>query len=190
MEDAFLKKIASYISYHHLLQSDKHYLVALSGGADSVTLLLVLHKLGYAIEAVHCNFRLRGAESDRDERFCRDLCANMHVPFHVVHFDTQGYAALHHQSIELAARNLRYNYFEQLRRDIEAEAICVAHHADDSVETVLMNMMGNRPVGAHRHQTTQRLYHPSTLVRAQKRDRKLVTPRGPALRNRQHQLAR
>jgi len=141
MEDAFLKKIASYISYHHLLQSDKRYLVALSGGADSVTLLLVLHKLGYAIEAVHCNFRLRGAESDRDERFCRDLCANMHVPFHVVHFDTQGYAALHHQSIELAARNLRYNYFEQLRRDIEAEAICVAHHADDSVETVLMNMM-------------------------------------------------
>ena len=65
----------------------------------------------------------------------------MHVPFHVVHFDTRGYAALHHQSIELAARNLRYNYFEQLRRDIEAEAICVAHHADDSVETVLMNMM-------------------------------------------------
>ena len=60
MEDAFLKKIASYISVNHLLQSDKHYLVALSGGADSVTLLLVLHKLGYAIEAVHCNFRLRG----------------------------------------------------------------------------------------------------------------------------------
>lgn len=141
MEDAFLKKIARFISDNQLLQPGKRYLVALSGGADSVTLLLVLRKLGYAIDAVHCNFRLRGAESDRDERFCYDLCTKLEVPFHVVHFDTIAYAALHHQSIELAARNLRYSYFEQLRKDIGAMDICVAHHADDSVETVLMNLM-------------------------------------------------
>ncbi len=117
------------------------YLVALSGGADSVALLLILKILGYNIEAVHCNFHLRGDESDRDEAFCKRLCEKYDLNIHVVHFDTNEYAEFHKVSIEMAARDLRYNYFEQLRKDIDAEAICVAHHRDDSVETVLINLI-------------------------------------------------
>lgn len=121
--------------------SDKKYIVALSGGADSVCLLLKMLDEGRNVEAAHCNFHLRGAESDRDEAFVVALCRRLGVVLHRIHFDTREYAALHKVSIELAARELRYNYFEQLRRDIGAEGILVAHHRDDNVETVLMNMV-------------------------------------------------
>ena len=136
----------------------KKYLVAISGGADSVCLLLKMIEEGRSVEAVHCNFHLRGDESDRDEAFVVSLCQRLGVPLHRVHFDTKEYAALHKVSIELAARELRYRYFEQLRQDIGAEAIMVAHHRDDNVETVLMNMVrgtgirgmaGIRPVNGH-----------------------------------------
>ena len=133
--------VDKYIRRHHLLKDDGKYLVALSGGADSVCLLLLLHQMGYRVEACHCNFHLRGEESDRDEAFCTDLCQQLSVPIHRIHFDTREYAALHKESIELAARNLRYRYFRQLRQDIGADAICVAHHQDDSVETVLINLL-------------------------------------------------
>ena len=123
------------------------FLVALSGGADSVCLLMAMKRLGYTIEAIHCNFHLRGAESDRDEEFCKLLCEREQIPFHTVHFDTKTYADVHKVSIEMAARELRYNYFEQLRKAIDAEAILVAHHMNDSVETLLMNLI--RGTGIH-----------------------------------------
>ena len=134
-------KVADFIRRHQLLSHDGLHIVALSGGADSVALLLILKQLGYRIEAAHCNFRLRGEESDRDEAFVCHLCAAQNIPIHRIHFDTKEYAALHKVSIEMAARELRYHYFEQLRKDIGAEAICVAHHRDDAVETLLMNLM-------------------------------------------------
>ena len=137
----FIKKIQDFIRKDQLLRPDGKYLVALSGGADSVALLLTLHELGYQTEACHCNFHLRGEESDRDELFCVHLCQQLGIPLHRIHFDTHTYAELHKESIELAARNLRYNYFEQLRKDVEADGICVAHHQDDSVETVLINLI-------------------------------------------------
>lgn len=90
---------------------------------------------------LHCNFHLRGAESDRDENFCVELCKKNQILLHRIHFDTKAYAELHHQSIEMAARELRYHYFEQLRKDIHADAICVAHHRDDQVETVLLHLI-------------------------------------------------
>ena len=136
----------------------KKYIVALSGGADSVCLLLKMLDEGRHVEAAHCNFHLRGAESDRDEAFVVALCQRLGVALHRAHFDTREYASLHKVSIEMAARTLRYQYFEQLRRDIGAEAIMVAHHRDDNVETVLMNMVrgtgirglaGIRPVNGH-----------------------------------------
>ena len=123
------------------------YLVALSGGADSVCLLLAMKHLGYHVEAIHCNFHLRGAESDRDEEFCKLLCEREQIPFHTVHFDTKTYAELHKVSIEMAARELRYGYFEQLRKAIDTEAILVAHHKNDAVETLLMNLL--RGTGIH-----------------------------------------
>lgn len=124
-----------------ILDRDKLYLVAISGGADSVALLMMMLDEGYRVEAVHCNFHLRGEEADRDEAFVASLCERFGVALHRVHFDTRGYAALHKLSIETAARDLRYGYFERLREDIGAEAIVVAHHRDDNVETVLMNLV-------------------------------------------------
>ena len=136
-----IRRIASFIQQHHLLAPDDLHLVALSGGADSVALLLVLLDLGYRVEAVHCNFHLRGAESDRDEEFVKQLCAQKDIELHLIHFDTKEYAALHKVSIEMAARELRYHYFDRLRKDIGATTVCVAHHQDDAVETLLMNLM-------------------------------------------------
>ncbi|MBO4891179.1 MAG: tRNA lysidine(34) synthetase TilS [Prevotella sp.] len=133
--------VAGFIGRHQLLSHDGLHLVALSGGADSVALLLVLKRLGYRLEAAHCNFHLRGEESDRDEAFVCQLCAEQNIPIHRAHFDTKAYAALHKVSIEMAARELRYHYFEQLRQDLGADTICVAHHRDDAVETLLMNLM-------------------------------------------------
>lgn len=136
-----LNKVKTFIEKHHLLNHDDRYIVALSGGADSVCLLLMLQELKYHIEAAHCNFHLRGNESDSDEKFVIELCKKQDIPLHLIHFDTKTYAELHQVSIEMAARELRYRYFEQLRTDIDAAGVCVAHHQDDSVETILMNLM-------------------------------------------------
>ena len=142
-----LRKVQQFIDKNHLLDSRKLYLVGLSGGADSVALLLILQNLGYHIEAAHCNFKLRGNESDRDENFVRELCKQNNIQLHVIHFDTKEYAELHKVSIEMAARDLRYGYFRQLCKDIGAEGICIAHHRDDAVETLLMNLL--RGAGIH-----------------------------------------
>lgn len=134
-------KIRQYIEKCKLLKTNDLYLVALSGGADSVALLLLLKEHGFNVHAAHCNFHLRGVESDRDEAFCVELCQELGVELHRAHFDTRTYAELHKVSIEMAARELRYRWFEQLRQDIGAAGICVAHHRDDSVETVLLNLI-------------------------------------------------
>lgn len=141
------KTVSDFITRHQLMDDKGKYLVALSGGADSVALLRVLLQLGYQIEAVHCNFNLRGQESARDETFCRQLCNRHQVSLHIAHFDTRTYANLHHVSIEMAARELRYTYFEQLRNDLGFDGICVAHHQDDSLETILLNLL--RGTGIH-----------------------------------------
>ena len=142
-----LRRVQSFIDRHELLSRSDRHLVGLSGGADSVALLLILRELGYQIEAAHCNFRLRGDESDRDEQFVRTLCDRLEIPLHLIHFDTKAYADLHQVSIEMAARDLRYGYFRQLCQDIGAADVCIAHHADDAVETLLMNLL--RGAGIH-----------------------------------------
>lgn len=153
-----LNKVKIYIDTHKLLRPDCRYIVGLSGGADSVALLLILKELGYYVEAAHCNFHLRGKESQRDEEYCINLCREQDVKLHLTHFQTTEYAEFYKVSIEMAARTLRYNYFETLRQNIGADAVCVAHHRDDSVETVLLNLvrgtglrglMGIRPRNKH-----------------------------------------
>ena len=134
-------KVASFIKENTLLDKDRKQVVALSGGADSVALLLLLHGLGYDVDAAHCNFHLRGDESVRDEEFCVSLCRKCGVELHRIHFDTREYASLHKVSIEMAARDLRYSYFRQLCRDLDAQSVCVAHHRDDNVETILLNII-------------------------------------------------
>ena len=137
----FIQIVSIYIASKSLLSKDSKYIVALSGGADSVALLLILKEMGYTIEAAHCNFHLRGGESQRDEEFCLSLCKRENIVLHRIHFDTKVYAKYHKLSIEMAARQLRYHYFNQLLHDIGAEGVCVAHHREDSVETVLINLI-------------------------------------------------
>lgn len=138
----FQKRVQQFIQRRSLLREDgTTVLVGFSGGADSVALLGVLVRLGYKCVALHCNFHLRGEESDRDESFARQFAAALSVPFEKVDFDTQAYAVAHRESIEMAARSLRYRWFADRLRAWKAQAIAVAHHRDDSVETLLMNLL-------------------------------------------------
>lgn len=123
-----------------MLTKDQPVLVGVSGGADSIALLDVLHQAGYRCVAAHCNFHLRGQESDRDEAFVREQCAAMQLPLEVTSFDTHMYAQAHGLSIELAARELRYTWFETVARAHGCQAIAVAHHQNDQAETLLLNL--------------------------------------------------
>lgn len=136
------EKVCSFISKYKLLdQSGKNVLVGLSGGADSVSLLGILCKLGYSCVALHCNFHLRGDESDRDALFAETFAEKLKVPYYHIDFNTTEYAKDKHLSIEMAARKLRYDWFESMYERMDAQAIAVAHHKDDSIETLIMNMM-------------------------------------------------
>lgn len=135
-----VRKVQKFIEEQGLLHTGNKVLVALSGGADSVALLRVLLQLGYPCEAVHCNFHLRGEESNRDENFVRELCGSLNVSLYVTHFDTESFARNNGVSIEMAARTLRYNWFDEMRRSTSSDVVAVAHHRDDSVETFLLNL--------------------------------------------------
>lgn len=137
----FQERIFQYISKKKLFSPGDKVLVALSGGADSVALLRVLLELGFSCEAAHCNFRLRGKESDRDEAFVRELCQSQGVPLQVIHFETEAYAVEQRISIEMAARKLRYDWFEKMRQERNCRVIAVAHHRNDSAETFLLNLV-------------------------------------------------
>lgn len=134
-------KVSKFIDIHSLLRPSDKVLVALSGGADSVFLLKILCDLGYECEAAHCNFHLRGKESQRDEDFVRNLCQQLKVRLHTKDFNTAVYASDNGISIEMAARELRYAFFEQLAEENGAQAIAVGHHRDDNVETLLLNIV-------------------------------------------------
>jgi len=142
-----LKKVESYILKNNLLTAGAKVIVGTSGGADSVALLHILKQLGFECIVAHCNFHLRNEESDRDELFVQNLASKLAVEFRKIDFDTVEHAASNKISIEMAARNLRYNWFEALRIEFAAEAIAVAHHADDNVETVLMNLTRGTGLG-------------------------------------------
>ena len=123
------------------LSTDRLYLIALSGGADSIALALMMKEQRLNVLALHCNFHLRGEESDRDEQFVRDFCHKHAIPLEVCHFDTLASAREHKTSIEMEARDLRYRWFAQRAQALDAEAICVAHHKDDQAETLVLNLI-------------------------------------------------
>lgn len=135
------RKVRRYIEKRQLLDDDAKVLVALSGGADSVALLRILTRLGYHCTAAHCNFHLRGEESLRDEKFARALCSGLGIGLTVAQFDTATYAKEKKISIEMAARELRYSFFEETAVAEGATAIAVAHHRDDVAETILLNLI-------------------------------------------------
>ena len=134
------EQIQQYIIQHQLLSGEKPVVVGISGGADSVALLHILVSLGYKCIAAHCNFNLRGDESFRDEQFTIDFTQRLQVPLCKISFETNKYAQENRLSVEMAARELRYRWFEELLNTYDADAVAVAHHRDDSVETLLINL--------------------------------------------------
>jgi tRNA(Ile)-lysidine synthase len=137
-----LSVVHTYINKYHLLSGhDKPVIVGFSGGSDSVALLTVLRQLGYSCVAAHCNFHLREEEADRDESFAKHFADSVNVPFYKTDFNTRQCASEKHISIEMAARELRYRWFEEVREHLEAQAVAVAHHKDDNVETFLINLI-------------------------------------------------
>ncbi len=134
------EQIQQYIIQHQLLSGEKPVVVGISGGADSVALLHILVSLGYKCIAAHCNFNLRGDESFRDEQFTTDFTQRLQVPLCKISFETNKYAQENRLSVEMAARELRYRWFEELLNTYDADAVAVAHHRDDSVETLLINL--------------------------------------------------
>jgi len=136
-----IRIIRNYIEKQCLLNPESKVIVGFSGGADSVSLLHSLHHLGYDCIAAHCNFHLRGEESDRDAQFAAQFAASLNLPFFKQDFDTLGIAKERGISIEMAARDLRYQWFAELKEEQKADAIAVAHHRDDSIETLLLNLI-------------------------------------------------
>ncbi len=128
------------IKQENLIGAEEDFFIALSGGADSVALLRASILLAYKPRALHCNFHLRGQESDEDEAFVRALCQSLGVFLSVKHFDTEAYAKEKGISIEMAARELRYAWFQEKREKQGISYIAVAHNADDMIETLLLNL--------------------------------------------------
>lgn len=135
------RNIKDCIIRNGLLDDDATVIVAVSGGADSVALLNVLVSLGYHCIVAHCDFHLRGEESERDRRYVESLASRYGVECRVVHFDVPAYEKEHGVSTEMACRELRYGWFEQLRNECGASAIAVAHHRDDNIETFFLNLL-------------------------------------------------
>ncbi|MDY7396499.1 tRNA lysidine(34) synthetase TilS [Aureibaculum sp. 2210JD6-5] len=119
---------------------DKKLLIAISGGLDSVVLTELLHKLDYNIALAHCNFQLRDLDSDQDEIFVNAMANRLQIPVFTKKFNTKTYAKKEKLSIQLAARELRYNWFNTLLRDHNLDYLLTAHHADDNLETFLINL--------------------------------------------------
>lgn len=136
-----LRRVMKYIRDNKLLEKGNKVLVCVSGGADSVALLDVLQRGGFDCVIAHCNFHLRGEESDRDEAFVRKLGDEARGRGVIVkHFDTVEYAKEKGISIEMAARELRYRWFAEVAEAEGCKAIAVAHHQNDQAETVLLNL--------------------------------------------------
>lgn len=137
------KSVAEAIENFRLIDSRKQapVIATLSGGADSVALLAALTALGYNCVAAHCNFHLRGEESDRDERHARAMAELLGAEIRVTHFDVESYRREHGGSVEMACRELRYAWFEELRTELGAQAVAVAHNSDDNVETFFLNLL-------------------------------------------------
>lgn len=118
--------------------SDKHFLLAVSGGIDSMTMLFLFRETGLRFSVAHYNYQLRGDDSQRDEALVRDVAQQYHVPFYSICFDTRQFIEENKLNLQDAARTLRYNWFRSLAEEHGFSYVCTAHHADDAAETFLM----------------------------------------------------
>lgn len=136
-----IKKVSEFIEENYLFTKEESLLITISGGADSVALFLLMHELGYKIELAHCNFNLRRKESDEDEKFVKDLAQEYNVNLHLKSFETERYSKKEKLSVQMAARVLRYDWFNELLDKNNLDYILTAHHKDDDVETFFINII-------------------------------------------------
>lgn len=134
-----LENFKDHINKNFSFLKKKKILIALSGGVDSMVLTYLLHHLDYNISVAHCNFKLR-KEADEDQLFCKSVATQLQIPFYTIHFDTRKYAIDRKQSIQMAARELRYEWFTKLMDENKYDFLATAHHLNDSIETFLINL--------------------------------------------------
>ena len=136
-----LKRFKDFIDHQKLLAPSNKLLLAVSGGIDSMVLLDLCLQAGYDVEVAHCNFKLRGTESDADEQLVAEVCTTHRIKLHSISFETAQYAIEQGLSIQMAARTLRYDYFNQLVVAHGFNKLLTAHHADDNIETFFINLL-------------------------------------------------
>lgn len=135
-----LNEFKTFVQEALQLDAESQYLLAVSGGIDSVVMVDLFHQGGFTFDIVHCNFKLRGTESDADEAFVHDLAQNYGAKCITKSFDTQKYADTQGVSVQMAARHLRYEWFEQLMQGSVYQGIATAHHKNDVLETMVFNL--------------------------------------------------
>jgi len=145
-----INQFKEFIKKEKLFTRKHKILAAVSGGMDSVVLCYLLHKAGFDFGIAHCNFQLRGKESDKDEKFVSQLAGYFQVPYYIKKFDTQTYIKKHKVSVQMAARELRYSWFEEIRMKNSFDYLAVAHHQNDEIETFFINLIrGTGIAGLH-----------------------------------------
>jgi tRNA(Ile)-lysidine synthase len=145
-----VKHFTDFINENKLFSPGSTVLAAVSGGMDSVLMAHLLKAAGYNFSIAHCNFQLRADEAIADQEFCQNLAQQIRVQFHTINFDTLAYAAEKKISIQMAARDLRYQWFDQLRQQYSYNVIALAHHQNDTIETILLNLIrGTGIAGLH-----------------------------------------
>lgn len=146
--ESTIDKVRAFIGEHALIDAGSAVVVGLSGGVDSIVLAEMLHRLEFDVTALHVNYRLRGRESDEDERFVRSFCQKRGLELFVESFDTEAVAKQRGTSIQETARDLRYEVLDRCAREAGVRHAAVAHHRDDQAETVLLNLFrGTGPEG-------------------------------------------
>jgi tRNA(Ile)-lysidine synthase len=135
-----LQEFAAYIKTNKLCTKRDRILLAVSGGIDSMVMASLFLSSGFHCGIAHCNFRLRGKESDTDQKFVRKFASKHGVPFHTANFDTSGFAADRGISIQMSARELRYSWFKEIRKQHGYRYIALAHNENDNIETFLINL--------------------------------------------------
>lgn len=135
------EKLSKFILENKLFTEQDRILLGVSGGKDSMLMTVLLHRLGYKLVIAHCNFCLRGEESDKDEILVKETARKLGIPFFTKHFDTHAHAESHKISIQMSARKLRYQWFEELRQEQQCQVIAIAQHRQDNIETVFINLL-------------------------------------------------
>ncbi len=135
-----LKRFVEYVKQNRIIDKNEKTLLAVSGGIDSVVMLNLFTKAGFKCAIAHCNFHLRNKEYDADDQFVSQLAQRYNVDYYKIDFDTKNYAQEHGVSVEMAARTLRYEWFEKIRIESKSAYIATAHHQNDVVETFFMNL--------------------------------------------------